>query len=91
MDRLKFKSLGVIKWNGYTYKYYSQRVLPGGGLKIPGRHVDNYFVCDEEDYICVAAHPDQFDKGDIVDTPFGEGKVYDACPEKNVIDIYTDF
>lgn len=91
MDRKQFKRLGVINWNGYTFKYYSQRVLPGNGLNIPGRHVDNYFVCDGDGYICVAAHGNQFDKGDIVNTPFGQGKVYDECDSYNVIDIYTDF
>lgn len=32
-------SMGVKNYNGQRETYYSQRILPGGGLKIPGRHV----------------------------------------------------
>ena len=32
-------SKGRIWYNGHTETYYSQKVLPGGGLAIPGRHI----------------------------------------------------
>lgn len=35
-----FRHMGVIHWGNWTWTWYSQRVLPGGGLHIPGRHVN---------------------------------------------------
>ena len=80
--------LGVINWNGFKYTYYSQSVLPGGGLRIPGRHVSaDGFVCDGDGYIVVA---NDRPKGSVVPTPFGrDGKVYDRGTYGNHIDIYT--
>lgn len=85
------KQMGVIIWNNYRWTWYSQRVLPGGGLNIPGRHVDeNGYVCDENGRICLASG--FVDKGTIVNTPFGkEGCVYDYCATANTYDVYTDF
>lgn len=87
----RFKTLGVVNWNGYRWTWYSQRVLPGGGLRIPGRHVDeNGYVCDENDYICIASG--FLEKGTVVPTPFGkDGKVYDFCETAGTLDVYVDF
>ena len=81
--------MGVIYWGGYRYTYYSELVLPGYGLSIEGRHVDEYgFVCDGAGYICVASS--SLPWGSIVDTPFGrQGKVYDSGCAWDVIDIYV--
>ena len=50
------KSKGVNYFNGHRETWYSQKVLPGKGLKIPGRHVDSRgLVCDGDGYICVAS------------------------------------
>lgn len=85
------KQMGVITWNNYRWTWYSQKVLPGGGLNIPGRHVDeNGYVCDENDRICLASG--FVDKGTVVSTPFGkEGCVYDYCATANTYDVYTNF
>ena len=85
------KQMGVITWNNYRWTWYSQKVLPGGGLNIPGRHVDeNGYVCDENGRICLASG--FVDKGTIVSTPFGkEGCVYDYCATANTYDVYTNF
>lgn len=85
------QSLGVIYWGGWRWTWYSQNILPGGGLSIPGRHVDeNGYVCDEDDYICLAAT--SLSKGCIVDTPFGkQGKVYDSGCAYGTLDVYTSF
>ena len=90
-DATKFKSMGVINWNGYRWTYYSQRVLPGGGLKIPGRHVGTYgFVCDENEYICLASTTVPY--GTVVETPFGMyGKVYDSGCAYGTMDCYCDW
>ncbi len=81
---------GVIYYNGHKETWYSQRVLPGNGLSIPGRHVDSRgLVCDGDGYVCVASY--DYSKGTVVQTSVGAGKVYDWCATPGVIDIYTDW
>lgn len=79
---------GIIRWGGYKYTYYSQRVLPGGGLRIPGRHVNaGGFVADKDGYIVLASSKP---KGTVLPTPFGYmGKVYDRGTYGNHLDVYT--
>jgi len=83
--------MGVLNWNGWRWTYYSQRVLPGGGLNIPGRHVDaDGYVCDENEYICLASSTLAW--GTVVDTPFGKpGRVYDSGCAADVLDVYVDW
>lgn len=85
-----FRKMGVIYWNGYKYTYYSQKVLPGGGLKIPGRHVNSDgYVCDADGYICLA---NSAPLGTVFPTPFGaKGKVYDRGTSGNHLDVYCNF
>lgn len=87
----QFRNKGVISWGGYTYTWYSQRVLPGGGLRIPGRHLNsNGYVCDSNGYIVLASS--WHSKGTILPTPFGaNGKVYDVNPDNSRIDVYCNF
>ena len=91
-----FKWMGTCHYNGWKWTYYSQRVLPGGGLSIPGRHVDSDgFVCDENGYIVLASTVAQ-DKKDVAVywTPFGRwGKVYDFCDgvSEATLDVYCDW
>lgn len=83
------KSKGVNYFNGHRETWYSQKVLPGKGLKIPGRHIDSRgLVCDGDGYICIASS--DYPKGTIVETSLGTGKVYDSGCAKNTIDIYTN-
>lgn len=79
---------GVINWNGYKFTYYSQSVLPGGGLRIPGRHVnESGYVADKDGYIVLA---NDAPKGTVISTPFGYmGKVYDRGTYGNHFDVYT--
>lgn len=86
-----FRRAGVIKWNGYRWTWYSQRVLPGGGLKIPSRHADeNGYICDKDDNICLASST--LKKHTVVDTPFGKrGKVYDSGCAAGTLDVYTNW
>lgn len=84
----QFMNMGVVNWGGQRWTYYSQSVLPGYGLNIPGRHVDGGYVCDGDGYI-VLARNNSYRYGDIVHTPFGrDGKCYDYCPEGN-LDVYV--
>lgn len=88
----EFQELGIISWGMYRYTWYSELVLSGEGLEIEGRYVDeNGFVCDIDNYICVAS--DSLDRGTIVDTPFGkQGKVYDCgCGSDDIIDCYVSW
>lgn len=82
-----------VYWNpntGLKETWYSQKVLPGGGLKIPGRHVNNEgFVCDGDGYICVSSST--YPKGTIIETSRGMGKVYDSGCEPGVLDIYVNW
>ena len=87
-----FRFDGVEFWGDYRWTYYSEQVLPGGGLDIPGRHTDyNGYVCDENDYICLAS--DFLPKGTVVSTPFGKpGKVYDCgCGDNITLDVYVNW
>lgn len=83
----QFKSTGVVYWGGHKYTYYSQSVLPGGGLSIPGRHLNaDGYVSDKDGYIVLA---NDSPKGTVFDTPFGyPGKVYDRGTYGNHLDVY---
>lgn len=78
---------GVVYSNGNKYTYYSQSVLPGGGLNIPGRHVDGGFVKDSDGYIVVASDKPM---GTVGDSPFGATKTYDRGTTGNHYDIYVE-
>lgn len=85
---------GRLRWGGHTYTWYSQRSMPGRGLKIPGRHVDkNGFVCDKDDYIVVGSSVANKRKKVIVPTPFGKyGKCYDCGYVGNKhFDLYVNW
>lgn len=83
---------GRFSYNGHTETYYSQKMLPGGGLRIPGRHVRyDGVICDKDGYVCVAS-PNSYDRSvrKVIDTSLGLGKAYDYCPGGSV-DIYTNW
>lgn len=81
---------GVVYYNGHRETYYSQKVLPGGGLNIPGRHVAaDGTIRDANGYICVASS--DLPWGSLVETSLGMGKVYDTGCASGTIDIYTDW
>lgn len=81
---------GVESDGEFTYTWYSQSVLPGGALDIPGRHVgDGGYVMDGDGNICVASSDLPY--GTQVDTPYGSAVVYDTGCASGVIDVYTDW
>jgi type II secretory pathway pseudopilin PulG len=83
----QFMTMGVINWGGFKFTWYSQQVLPGGGLNIPGRHTSGGFVRDGEGYIVLAGSAA---KGTVYQTPFGSpGKIYDRGTTGNHLDVYT--
>lgn len=87
----EFEFIGVVNWAGKNFTYYSERVLPGGALDIPGRHTSGGFVRDGDGYIVLAS--DAYPKGTIISTPFGsDGKVYDSFgtgQASDRFDVYT--
>lgn len=81
---------GVFHGPSGKETYYSQRVLPGGGLNIPGRHVaGDGTIRDADGYIVIAS--DVLPKGSITQTSLGTGKVYDTGVGHAGVDIYTDW
>lgn len=84
------RSGGVNYYNGRKETWYSQRVLPGGGLNIPGRHVrEDGVICDRDGYVCVAASDLRY--GTVVETSRGTAKVYDSGCAAGTTDVYVDW
>lgn len=86
-----FMFMGEILYGDFRYTWYSQNVLPGDGLDIPGRHVEDGYVVDEYGYTVLATCEAEY--GATMDIPVGTGigKVYDYCDEPGTVDVYTDF
>lgn len=83
----QFMFSGAIEWGGYKFTYYSQQVLPGQGLEVPGRHVtETGYVADGDGFIVLAGSAP---KGTVYPTPFGaQGKIYDRGTVGNHLDVY---
>lgn len=87
-----FRNAGRIHWSGWDWTWYSERILPGYALRIPGRHTDaNGYVRDGNGFLCLAS--DAHRRGTILETPFGgHGKVYDCgCGNNYTIDVYVNW
>ena len=82
---------GLLRWGGWKWTWYSEKILPGHALVIPGRHVDeDGYICDEDNYICLASS--SLARYTIVDTPFGKkGKVYDTGCAYDTLDVYVSW
>lgn len=83
-----FKSQGVIYENGTRYTYYSSNVLYHYRTPEWTAGNDNIYR-DSDGYVVVASNDHA--QGDVVSTPFGEGRVYDSGCASGTIDIYTNF
>lgn len=91
-DQFKFE--GRVYEGDHEYTWYSEDVLPGEGLDIPGRHVDDEgYVRDGDGNLCVASNG--YSYGSVIDVPFGDGKavVYDSCEDESdeLIDVYVSW
>lgn len=76
--------------DGTRYTWYSENVLPGGGLDIPGRHVgDEGYVMDGNGNLCVASS--DHEKGTVLETPYGTAVVYDTGCPSGTVDMYTSW
>ena len=86
------RSKGALYYNNHKETYYSERVLPGNSLNIPGRHTaEDGTVRDGDGYICVAASTSYLARGTVVKTSMGPAKVYDSGCASGTIDIYTNW
>lgn len=86
------QSKGALYFNGHKETYYSEKVLPGPSLNIPGRHVaDDGTIRDGDGFICVAADPAYLPKYSILITSVGPAKVYDSGCDYGIIDIYVSW
>lgn len=87
------RSKGVVHFNNHKETYYSQKVLPGGGLNIPGRHVAaDGTIRDADGYICISTNLNYMSKGSTTMTSLGPAKVYDCgTMDVGTIDIYVDW
>ena len=84
------KSKGRVKFNGHWETWYSSRILPWEGYKVPGRHVDRRgLILDKDGYIVVFTNLVKM--GEIIETSFGMGKKYDTCSMADTVDIYTNW
>ena len=94
VDAAQFKEKGVVEAYGKKFTYYSEKVLPGDGLKelnANGRTVDSDgYVVDGDGFIAIASPWGKDEIGTVVETPFGLGRVYDVC-EDSSYDVYTSW
>lgn len=73
--------------NGTSYTWYYHD-LGNGALDIPGETFDEHGVIHDGDgYIVVAA--DSYERGAIIETPYGDAKNYDSGGGYGNVDIYT--
>lgn len=86
---IDLRSAGIVNWGSYRFTWYSQNVLPGGGLDIPGRHVNSTgFVCDCDGFIVAAT---AYGRGTTGNSPWGAWKSYDTGVSGNTVDLYTNW
>ena len=88
----QLRNEGIISDGGVSYTWYSERVLPGGGLNIEGRHVsDEGYVVDGQGRIVVASSDLPY--GAELSVPFGDGTavVLDTGCAPGIVDVYTSF
>jgi hypothetical protein len=85
-------SMGVKYFNGQRETYYSQKVLSGGGLNIPGRHIANDgTIRDKDGYIVVSTNYNFRSKYSTFLTSLGPAKVYDTGCAYGTVDIYCNW
>lgn len=81
---------GVNYYNGRTETYYSSNVLYH--YMTPEWTVgDDGVYRDADGYVVVAANESDYAYGDVIDTSFGEAKVYDTGCDSGVTDVYVNW
>ena len=84
----RFRTWGVIHAKGRTWTWYSQRVLPGGGLRIRGRHLDQRgYVVDWKGRIVLASN--EIKRGTVLKTPFGANGIVLDSGCSGAVDVYV--
>ena len=81
-----------VNYNGSKETWYSEKVLPGGGLNIPGRHVaDDGTIRDKDGYLVVACDPSYKSQGTKIMTSLGPAIVRDTGCAYGVVDVYVSW
>lgn len=78
---------GVIIEDDTRYSWYSSNATRHYQTNEWSADSDGVYR-DSDGYVVVAS---QDAKGTVVDTPFGEAKVYDYCETPGTVDIYTNY
>lgn len=84
----------VVHDGGWRYTWYSDREQTGPLAYAEGYGGvlgDDGVYRDGEGYVMVAANRSDLGAMDTVDTPYGEGKVYDTGCPAGTIDVYTSW
>ena len=88
VDPSEYRDAGVTVQGGTRYTWDSSHE-PGGEVDAECEADADGVFRDSDGYIVVASG--DMEMGDVVETPLGDGKVYDRCPTSGVIDVYTDW
>lgn len=87
MTGSQFQSAGRVIQGGLNYTYYNldmSGVASREGISISAD--SQGFKRTPDGYIVLAYGMGEH-KGEIINTPFGAGKVLDACPSPNTVDV----
>ena len=83
-----FKTCGVLHSKNYRFTWYSSKVLYH--YRTPEWTTDDANIYrDKDGYVVIASYSHKM--GTVIDTPFGEGKVYDKCGVAGTIDVYVNW
>lgn len=85
---IDFMQQGVIYDGGIRFTWYSSNTCWHYRTD-EWTAGDDGIYRDSEGYVVVASDDDM--QGDVVSTPFGEGRVYDSGCGSGTIDVYTNF
>ena len=84
----QFKWCGVLHSKNYRFTWYSSKVLYH--YRTPEWTTDESDIYrDKDGYVVIASYSHKM--GTVIDTPFGDGKVYDKCGVAGTIDIYVNW
>lgn len=83
-------SSGVNYYNGRKETYYSSNVLYHYRTPEWTAGEDGVYR-DADGYVVIAANKNEYSEGTVVDTSFGEGKVYDSGCDYGTTDVYVNW
>lgn len=88
MNPESFRDAGVTVQGGTRFTWYSS-LEPGGEVDAECEAGEDGIFRDSDGYVVVASC--DYGRGEVVETPLGDGKVYDYCPTSGTVDVYTEW